>query len=63
MPGAGLSNVHEYTLTSWDVESGLDPDHVEEHARYIDQLCEDFESVMRESIDQGELSRLYCSSE
>lgn len=53
MPGAGLSNIHDYTLTSWDPEHGLDPDNVEEHARYIDRICDDFERVMRDSIEQG----------
>lgn len=53
MPASGLTNIRNYVLSTWNAESGVDPEANEEHEKYIARLCADFESTMRESIDQG----------
>ena len=52
----GSSNVTSYDLT-WLPEHGINPELSDEHRNYLDRLCEDFEDVMRQKIEQSILNR------
>ena len=45
-------NVNNYDIT-WSAEHGVDPSGMEEHKAYLDRLCVDFYSVLKQMIENG----------
>ncbi|EGD83552.1 hypothetical protein PTSG_04157 [Salpingoeca rosetta] len=52
IPSTGLTNITEYTLSTWSPDKGVDPS-LPEHRQYLDKLTADAEAALKASITKA----------